>query len=221
MKRVRLMAGLAMLLLAPAALAQQPGGVPNAVQGFSKNRNQPIHVEAAALEVRDKQKVAVFSGNVKVVQGDTTMRCQSLHVFYEDNGATSPAGRTKPKQPQPSLVAAQPGPDGQQRIKRLEARGGVTVTQADQVATGETGIFDMKANTITLEGKVVVTRAKDVLRGQRLVVDMTSGVSRMDAGRAQDGKVEVLLNPSNSNLKPNAAPKDAAKPTPAQPMRLN
>jgi len=32
-------------------------------------------------------------------------------------------------------------------------------------------------------GNVVVTRGANVLRGQRLVVDLTSGVSKMDGGR--------------------------------------
>src|SRR5262245_9541433 len=81
---------LALLMLAgvSGAAAQAQGqagkGVPNALQGFSENRGQPIAIEATRLEVRDKSKVATFSGNVKVVQGDTTLRCKSLVVFYED-----------------------------------------------------------------------------------------------------------------------------------------
>ena len=33
---------------------------------------EPVSIEAASLEVRDKDRVATFSGNVRVVQGDTT-----------------------------------------------------------------------------------------------------------------------------------------------------
>ena len=33
-------------------------GVPNAMQGFSQNRDQPIQIEAASLEMRDKKKEA-------------------------------------------------------------------------------------------------------------------------------------------------------------------
>src|SRR3954451_18709428 len=58
-------------------------GVPNAMQGFSQNRDQPIQIEAASLEMRDKKKEATFSGNVKVVQGDTTMTSKTLVVFYD------------------------------------------------------------------------------------------------------------------------------------------
>ena len=162
----------------PAAGARaQMNGPPNALQGFSQNRNQPVQIEAASLEVRDKDKVATFSGDVKVKQGDTTMRCQSLLVFYEQGDETGAAKTSK------TLQAATPGPEGQQKIKRLEARGGVVVTQKDQTATGELGIFDMRTNTVTLTGNVTMTQAKNVLRGEKLVVDLTSGVSRVEAGK--------------------------------------
>src|SRR3954471_1894157 len=132
--RVKHLGGVVLALVmaaAPCAAFAQPGnssgkGVPNALQGFSQNRGQPVQIEAASLEVRDKDKVATFSGNVKVVQGDTTMRCKSLVVFYE-GGGQSGAGTMK---------AATPGPGGSSSISRLEARGGVTVNQKDQTATG-------------------------------------------------------------------------------------
>jgi lipopolysaccharide export system protein LptA len=169
--------------LATSAIAQPSSskGVPNALQGFSQNRSQPVQIEAAALEVRDKDKVATFSGNVKVVQGDTTMRCKSLVVFYEQQSKDAD-GQT--------MKAASPGPGGSSQISRLEARGGVTVTQKDQTASGDTGLFDMKANTVTLQGNVVVSQGQNVMRGERLVVDLTSGVSRVDSGK---GPVRMLI----------------------------
>lgn len=168
------------LLVVPLAGAQaQMKGPPNALQGFSQNRDQPVHIEAASLEVRDKDKVATFSGDVRVKQGDTGLRCKSLLVFYEQGDETGSAGNAKA----PAMQAATPGPGGQQRIKRLEARGGVVVTQKDQTATGELGVFDMRANTVTLTGNVTMTQGKNVLRGEKLVVDLTSGVSRVESGK--------------------------------------
>jgi lipopolysaccharide export system protein LptA len=35
-------------------------GVPNAMQGFSQNRDQPIQIEAASLEMRDKKRKQRF-----------------------------------------------------------------------------------------------------------------------------------------------------------------
>src|SRR5215831_10234000 len=73
------------------ALAQGPS---NPLQGFSTNRDKPVNIKAASLEVRDKEKFATFSGDVHVVQGDTDMRCKTLVVFYEDNAATGGAPKT-------------------------------------------------------------------------------------------------------------------------------
>ena len=164
-------------------------GVPNAMQGFTQNRDQPIRIEAASLEMRDKKKEATFSGNVKVVQGDTTMTAKTLVVFYEGGGLASPPSAAKPTKSAP-LQSATPGPGGSSSIKRLEAHGGVVVTQKDQVVTGETAVFDTKANLITMIGGVVLTQCKNVLRGDRLMVDMTTGVSRVES---DSGKVQALL----------------------------
>ena len=164
----------------PPAARRAPAnlGPPNALQGFSKNRGQPVQIEAATLEVRDKDKMATFSGNVHVIQGDTDMRSQTLVVLYEDAASAKASG----------VTAAQPGPGGSSQIKRLDALGNVIVTQKDQTATGDKGIFDMHANTVTLVGNVVISQGNDVMRGERLEVDMTTGASRIlskEGGRVQ------------------------------------
>jgi lipopolysaccharide export system protein LptA len=187
----------AFVLAAPGAgLQAQPSKAPpNALQGFSQNRDQPVHIEAATLEVRDKDKVATFSGNVRVKQGDTAMRCSSLLVFYvQENGKGQGKADGKGK----TMTAATPGLGGQQKIKRLEARGGVVVTQKGETASGDTGIFDMTTNTVTLTGNVVMTQGHNVLRGQKLVVDLTSGVSRVESGKHGHGRVQGLFLPGGA-----------------------
>jgi lipopolysaccharide export system protein LptA len=187
-------------------------GVPNAMQGFSQNRDQPIQIEAATLEMRDKKKEATFSGNVKVVQGDTTMTSKTLVVFYESTPAPSeaPASNAKAAAKTAPLPAAAPGPGGSSSIKRLEAKGNVVVTQKDQVVTGETAVFDTKTNLITMLGGVVLTQCKNVLRGDRLLVDMTTGVSRVES---DSGKVQGLFIQSGQGCGP--APPGSGSPLPA------
>jgi lipopolysaccharide export system protein LptA len=170
----------ATLLAAGAVLAQGVSGPPNALQGFSQNREQPVKIDAATLEVRDKNKVATFAGNVQVVQGDTTLRCRTLAVFYDGDSGGS------------AMKAAQPGPAGQQKIRRLEAKGDVRVTQKDQVATGDLGVFDMASNTVTLTGNVLVTQGQSVLRGEKLTVNLTTGVSHVEGGNK--GRVQGVFS---------------------------
>ena len=83
---------LALMVAGDARAQGAMSGVPNAMQGFSQNRDQPIQIEAASLEMRDKKKEATFAGNVKVVQGDTTMTSKTLVVFYDSGPAPAPAG---------------------------------------------------------------------------------------------------------------------------------
>ncbi len=204
----------------PAAAQAAKGGaastgVPNALQGFSTNKDKPVQIEAQQLEVRDKDKVAVFSGNVVVTQGDTIMKSKTLHVFYDQDEA-------KPGAAKNTMKAAQPGPGGRQSIRRLEARGGVLVIQKEQTATGETGIFEMKSNTVTLEGGkdgVVINQGNNVLRGQRLVVDLTTSFARVE------GRVTGIFStnkeiggkddkPATSGQAPGAAKPAPKKPAP-------
>ncbi|PIT06172.1 organic solvent tolerance protein OstA [Bradyrhizobium nitroreducens] len=217
--KLALVAGL-VLLASGAARAQSSASVPNAMQGFSQNRDQPIQIEAAALEMHDKKKEATFSGNVKVIQGDTTMTSKTLVVFYESGGGDKPATPqpaakgTKEATKGAPMQSAQPGPGGSSSIKRLEAHGNVVVTQKDQVVTGETAVFDTKTNLITMlggSGPVVLTQCKNVMRGDRLKVDMTTGVSRVES---DSGRVQVLL--------PQGAGNDcgSGKPGGAPPLQL-
>jgi lipopolysaccharide export system protein LptA len=188
--RVGLIAA-AVMAVGEAAGQSSVQGVPNAMQGFSQNRDQPIQIEAAALEMRDKKKEATFSGNVKVVQGDTTMTSKTLVVYYE--GGSSPADGKAKAPARTAMKSAAPGPSGASSIKRLEARGSVVVTQKDQVVTGETAVFDTKTNLVTMLGGVVLTQGKNVLRGDRLIVDMTTGVSRVES---KNGRVQGLFQSS-------------------------
>jgi lipopolysaccharide export system protein LptA len=175
-----------------AAAQSSAQGVPNAMQGFSQNRDQPIQIEAATLEMRDKKKEATFAGNVKVVQGDTTMTSKTLVVSYESASTTAaPAVPANAKSAKSAPIqSATPGPGGSSSIRKLEAKGNVVVTQKDQVVTGETAVFDTKANLITMLGGVVLTQCKNVLRGDRLLVDMTTGVSRVES---DSGKVQGMF----------------------------
>jgi lipopolysaccharide export system protein LptA len=196
------------LIVAGEVLAQSAvSGVPNAMQGFSQNRERPIQIEAATLEMRDKKKEATFAGNVKVVQGDTTLTSKTLVVFYDATPApaATPAPNSKAAKSAP-IQSATPGPGGSSSIRRLEAKGNVVVTQKDQVVTGEAAVFDTRTNLITMLGGIVLTQGKNVLRGDRLMVDMATGVSRVESN---SGRVQGLFQSSGQGA-PTAIPGAAA-----------
>jgi len=189
----------------PAAQEQSSGG---AMQGLSISRDQPVKIESSTLEVRDKIRQATFSGDVKLVQGDTTLKCDTLVVFYEDTAMAGKKGQQGGAQAQKSGG----GPGGQQ-IKRAEARGNVFVTQKDQTASGDFGIYDAKGNTVTMTGNVVVTQGGSVMRGERMVANLTTGVTRVEAPKGR--QIEMMMPGSKDVAPPAVPPPPAAKAAPA------
>jgi lipopolysaccharide export system protein LptA len=187
----------AALLISASAAAQEshPGGGGLLPGAQGQDQNQPIQIDAKSLEVHDKKKTATFSGDVKVVQGDTTMTCKLLVVFYGQELGIAGAG-AKP-------VATANGSSGAvpdaQNIKRIEARGGVTVVSKDQTASGDLGVYDLPAKTITLSGNVVVTQGKNVIHGDRVIVNTVTGDAHVESGSGApgtpQGRVRALIIP--------------------------
>jgi lipopolysaccharide export system protein LptA len=175
----------ALALAATEGIAQSDKQ-PNLFKGAIQNREDPVKISAASLEVRDKQKKATFSGNVHVVQGDVELHCNVLVVHYE-----SEMGKGGPK--------VQAAGAGNQQIRRMEAVGSVEVIQKEQRAKGDRAEFDMHKKTVMLTGNVVVSRGDDVLRGHALFVDLASGVSRMDSG---GGRVEGIIKTTPGQQQP-------------------
>lgn len=194
------------------ALAPAVCGAQGITQGLSANRDQPVQIESTSLEVRDKSRMATFIGNVKMTQGDTTIQCKTLVVFYEDTST--------PNTKSGGGVASPGG--SKQQIKRMEAKGNVIVTQKDQTATGDNGLFDVKSNSVTLIGNVVVTQGQNVLNGERMTVDLKTGLTRVESSGGGPVKGLFYPNQPQKDAKPApAGPAAAGQPAKSGPMRLN
>lgn len=209
--RISLFAAILLIAASGELLAQSPKGnekLPNAFQGFSRDTDQPVTIEADSLEIHDKDRYAVFLGNVVVKQGDSVMRSRELKVHYEGSmrGSQKGAGGEKDQKAAADSAKSRAGQtvtnDPAQSIRMIEATGGVIVTNKDQKATGDKGVFDMRTNLATISGNVVISQGPNVMRAEKLVVDMKTGFSRMEAG-TKDGKqrVQGLFVPSSVDTK--------------------
>ena len=212
--RLRLWAVMMALAAPGSAAAQGPHAAaagPNQGIVQDQNQDQPIQIESATLEVRDKSKMATFSGDVQVIQGDTTIKCQTLVIFYgaehgsgadqpvatiSQPGAGTPQGTSQGTPQGAHLQQGPAGPQGKQDIRRIEARGGVTVLTKDQNASGDLGVYDLKKKTITLTGNVVVSQGKNVVHGDRVVVDTTTGNAHFEPGASAQNRVRALILPN-------------------------
>jgi lipopolysaccharide export system protein LptA len=68
---------------------------------------------------------------------------------------------------------------GSSHISRINAEGNVLVSSLDQIARGDTGVYNVDTGVATLAGRVTLTRGENELRGQYGVVDLNNHVSRL------------------------------------------
>jgi lipopolysaccharide export system protein LptA len=197
------------LLAATPAPAQT---MTNTFGGFSKNSNEPIDIESDVLVVHDAQKYATFKGNVKAVQGTTTLRSRELDVHYVGSGSDSLAKGpdTTGSTPAPTSAAgagdAKPGGVGLganngTQISKIEARGEVVITSdQDQTTTSDWALYDVPAQLVTVGGNVVLMQGKNVLKGDRLVIDLKTGESRFEnrGNTAAGGRIRALFMPKEA-----------------------
>jgi hypothetical protein len=188
----------------PRAAKRPPSGTEEAqgalLGSFKADRNAPMNVEADTLELLDTSSKAVFEGDVRARQGDLLVRTAELTAFYSGQGGMglgNPADGAGAKVKGPEKGSEKGSEKGKEKapekgqekaeIVRLEARRKVILESKGQSATGEWADFNVKANTALLGGGVTVTRATDdplrhdVVRGERLKVDLTTGITQVEA----------------------------------------
>jgi len=180
MHTTRLLAGLCagLALLTTGALAQERTGN---FSGLQLQGDKPIQIESDKLEVRDTESIAIFTGNVSVVQGDTLLKSGKMTVHYKKKEGAEATSTTM---------------TGGGNIERMEVDGKVYVKTKTQVATGDRGTFDMATEIMTLTGsEVVLTEGQNVIVGCKLTVEMKSGAAKLDGCGSGSGRVKMLLTP--------------------------
>lgn len=171
----------------PAAAAATPDR-PSALGNLGSSK-EPIKIDSDRLDVFDREGRAVFQGNVVAVQGDSTMQCTVMIVFYEQSRGQAGAKTTA-------------GPAASESaIKKIDCKGPVTVVSKTQTATGDRAEFDRAANKVVLTGNVALSDGPNVTRGERIVYDTVTGIANVETNPG--GRVKALFIPgSNENKDP-------------------
>ncbi len=191
------------LILAGAGgeAATKPGSAPDTspiqiLPGTSSK--EPVSIDADKLVYYDKERKAVYSGNVVVIQGDTKMTCSVMTVFLDRS--PSPAANAPGPAPAPATppAAAEGGSSTNSGIKRLEATGPVTVVSKTQVATGDNATYDKAENRVQLIGHVTLSDGQNVTKGDKLTYDLKTSQATIDTG-SKAGRVHGQFLPSGGN----------------------
>ena len=133
---------------------------------IAQSARQPgeVNIEADRMEVLDKERRAIFIGNVDAQRGDIAFKTDRLVADYEETSGDSGGGTS---------------------VTFLEATGAVVIETADQRITGAWARMDVASNQVTVGGGVVVTQGSTELRGDQLFVDLDKDTSEMTGGRVR------------------------------------
>ena len=185
-------------LLLGGLLASGPAGAADVPKHDS---DQPIQINADALEVRQDQSVAIFTGNVDAVQGEIRLQAAKLTVHYQSKKAAAP-GDAKDQ----SAAAGMGG-----TITRIDAAGNVFISTGRETARGAEAVYDVAKRIVTMRGNVVLTRDKNVVRGNKLTMNLRTGLSRLEGGGKPGGRVTAIVTPPKNATDKDATATDKAK----------
>ena len=153
------------------------------------NSKEPISIDADKLVYYDKERKAVYSGNVVVIQGDTKMTCSAMTVLLDR--APTKGGAHSASADGPSA------PTGDAGVRHLDATGPVTVVSKTQVATGDSGSYDKAQDKVWLIGHVTLSDGQNVTKGDRLTYDLKSGLAIVDTS-SKSGRVHGQFVPKSN-----------------------
>lgn len=194
----------------------------------------PMDVASVRLDIDDTAGTALFSGNVKAVQGDATVEAERMLVSYDRvAGAEAKAS---------ALAQSGSGAPGSGKVKSISIDTPVVLTRAsgervtaeradvdaarqvsvltgnvvitappDRKVVGDKAEVDQLHDTILLTGAVHVTQGRNELHGRRVLVDRAGKKTYVTApanGGGPAGHVTARLYQKEPSP---AAPKKAVK----------
>ena len=173
------------LLVAQNSLAATAGKADNkksAGSAFEFNKKDPIYITSDWMEVDQNKNTITYKGRVVTVQGDMTMRSESLTAYYD-----------------PAL----------KQMKQIIALGKVNATQGDRVATGDRAVFDEPSKTVTLTGNPVMRQGNNQVSGVKIVyyIEQDKAIAEGD-GKT---RVAVTIFPEELQKEKDAKPGESAK----------
>lgn len=107
--------------------------------------NEPIDITGDTAEFQDNN--AVWTGNVRVVQGETILTSERLEAVITDEGD----------------------------FETITAIGSVRYSNGKEAITGERAVFDDAARTIVITDNVIVTQGKQVMSAGKITYWVDTG----------------------------------------------
>lgn len=138
--------------------------------GFRHDSSKPIEIVSDALEVRQAENLAIFSGAVEAGQGTLRLTADRVVVSYDREKTDSETGA----------------------IRNMKAEGNVFLSNGTETAEGAAAEYDVASGMMFMRGGVVLTQGGNAVAGNELEIDLKTGRAQMKGGR-----VKSIFRPSS------------------------
>jgi len=156
--------GLATMIVAALAAPLAAQTVPF---GESHDAGQPVEITSDRLDLDQSAGSAVFTGGVKVGQGELRLAADRVEVFYDEGGSASGT------------------------VRRMVATGNVTLSNGQEAAEAERATYEVASGHVEMEGDVLLTQGQNALSSERLNIDLNAGTGRLE------GRVQTIFVPGS------------------------
>lgn len=151
----------------------------------------PTTIKSDSLSINAKDRIFVYRGNVKVVQGDMTLLAKTIEGLYSEGN----------------------------QIQKLTAKGNVIITKQDIKATAQQALYDAPAAIVTLTDNPQLQQQQSILTADRIKIflnenrSQAEGDVRVTVVKSEGGPGTPAPTPKAH--KPGVAAGDEHSPPPA------
>jgi lipopolysaccharide export system protein LptA len=135
-----------------------------------------IVIKSQSLELDNKKRIVVFSGQVDAKREDMTINCEKMIVYYLDQSAEKESGKADVK------------------IDKIVATGKVKISRPDgALAMSEKAVYYENEEKVVLTGRPVVKQGNDFVEGSRITLYLREERSIVEGSEKE--KVRAVLHP--------------------------
>ena len=182
-------AGIFGLAAGPAA-AQTATQTAGPFGGFKHDSTAPIEIVADALEVQQTNNLAIFTGDVVAAQATLRLTTDKLTVTYAAEKSDADTGA----------------------IQHMRADGNVFLSNGSETAQGAWAEYDVANGMMRMGGSVVLTQGENATAGDSLVINLNTGVGKIEGGRVKSVFTPAAKTPETEETTPETPHDPAIEP---------
>ena len=141
-----------------------------------KGNKKPLVIKSNTLEMDNKRRIVIFSGNVDAQGENLLINCQKMNLYFHNKKPHKDIGQ------------------GNMKIDKIIAEGKVKITRTEGgMALAEKAVYHMNSEKVVLTGNPVVKQGNDFVEGARIILFLNEKRSIVEG--TENKKVRAVISP--------------------------